>query len=84
MYNDESTVKHLDNISSTNGSAVLPDEILFEYTHNETLISNNEGNDSATNCEFLCNETESLERRTLRNNVENMNEGNINDDPCVI
>ena len=69
MYNDESTVKHLDNISSTNDSAVLSDETLIECTHNETLISNNEGKDSATNCEFLCNETESLEMRTTMSKI---------------
>ena len=84
MYNDESTVKHLDNFSNTSGSDVLPDETLFECKHTETVISNNEGKDSAANCEFLGNESESSERRTLGNNVENMNEGNKHDDPCII
>ena len=77
-----------------NGSTILSDDTFTECTqdilgdvinNNDTFISENEGNDSATSYAILCNDSESSERSTLGNETEeNLNEVNKNDDPRVI
>ena len=66
MYNERTAAKHIENLCYMDSSTILPDDRFIECSqgimgdvnnNNDTFISQNERNASATGHEITCNET---------------------------